>query len=71
MIYSKQLPCKNEYFEMSVKVAAALRKNEISLDLLNDSVALSSINVGAEVDLKPKEFMVYSDSFVEYIDGYN
>lgn len=71
MIYVKTLQNTNEYYEISGRVAAALSRHEISFDILNDQAALSRINVGVGVDLKPKKVMLYSDKFIEYLDGYD
>ncbi|TNV77112.1 hypothetical protein FGO68_gene6064 [Halteria grandinella] len=71
MIYVQKLNKNaNQFLVISGSVAAALRKKQITIDQINDEVALRNIEVGVDIDIKPIKIMLYADSFIKYLDGY-
>jgi hypothetical protein len=60
----------NKHLEISGHVAAALKRGQLSYDQINDSAAVSSLTVQVGVALDPVKIMVYSYTFVEYLDNY-
>ena len=70
MIYVRNLDINNRYLEISGHLAAALRRNELSYDQINDQAVLKQLSVNASVKIDPIEVMIYKNTFVEYLDGY-
>ena len=70
MIYVRNLDYPNRYLEISGHLAAALRRNELSYDQINDQAVLKQLSINASVKIDPIKVMVYKNAFVEYLDGY-
>ena len=51
-------------------MAAALRRNEISYDQITDKARLQRLQVRVGVELETVKLMVYTWSFVKYLDNY-
>ena len=51
-------------------MAAALRRNEISYDQITDKARLQRLEVRVGVELETVKLMVYTWSFVKYLDNY-
>ena len=60
----------NEYYELSGRIIAALKRKEISFDQINNQAVLNSLSINLDANLEPVEFMVYTDVFVKNIDDY-
>ena len=58
------------YIEITGEVAAALRRNEIGYDQINDQVVLRRFALNVKAPLPPVQVMVYDASFLEYVDNY-
>ena len=61
----------NDHLEISGNIAAALKRGQLSYDQINDQVVLSSLNLKVGVALEPVQIMIYTNSFVGYLDDYH
>ena len=72
MVYVSELEGRrNQHLEVSGYVAAALRRNEIRYDQINDTVVLRELEIQRGAVMKPVRLMVYTDSFVKLLDDYD
>lgn len=60
----------NEYYELSGRIVAALKRKEISFDQIKNQAILSSLSINLDVSLETVEVMVYTDDFVRHLDEY-
>ena len=60
----------NEYYELSGRIIAALKRKEISFDQINNQAILNSLSINLDINLETVKVMVYTDSFAKKIDDY-
>lgn len=61
---------ENEYYELSGRIIAALKRKEISFDQINNQAILNSLSINLDINLETVKVMVYTDSFAKKIDDY-